>query len=173
MSGYPAWNGVSGGEGFYEDDDGKAILCRCCPNVAQSCTENGVGSGDWQYFCSHECEFSKPGKLFDINRADGSVRLAGQRITGPVTAKDLVEGARRISAQSVHPGDAHWTDSYCPETGVPQVECRCTYCAGPTTMPTEFPAAPAAPEICHEDYYGTPCLHMACKKPHRLPRRKP
>ncbi len=115
----------------------------------------------------------KMGTIFDINRADGSVRLAGQRITGPVTAKDLVEGARRIAAQSVHPGDAHWTDSYCPETGVPQVECRCTYCAGPTTMPTEFPAAPAAPELCKLAYYGIRCEVRGCKDPIHREKRNP
>ncbi len=169
MSGYPIWNGPVGGEGFYEDDTGLPILCKC-GEVAQECSEKNLGKGDWEYTCGLICKGTPTGTLFNINRPGPAIRFSGQRITGPVTAKDLVEGARRIASQSIHPGDAHWTESFCPETGAPQIECRCQHCA-PATQPTAFPAAPAAPEICWEDYAGIPCTNVLCQRPHRLPRK--
>ncbi len=103
---------------------------------------------------AYECilkQSSSVGTMFNIPRGGGEVRLKAHEV--------------RLKAR-VAPGDAHessgWTfdDVMPPDTDhVP-------------TQPTAFPAAPAAPEICCEEYYGTPCTHRGCNKPHRLPRRQ-
>ncbi len=87
--------------------------------------------------------------------------------------KSIQEGHAKMS---VTPGEAHLSAvaEYCTETGIP-VE-QCFHCLGedrePDTMPTAFPAAPAAPEICPEQYYGISCHDKGCKETHRLPRKR-
>ncbi len=92
---------------------------------------------------------------FNIRRTVAKDRLVGMRVT---------------------PGEAHLQ----PEAseGFDQWhhhDCTCADCRPEPdhvdTLPTAFPAAPAAPEYCPEEYYGISCTHKACAKPHRLPRR--
>ncbi len=86
----------------------------------------------------------------------------------PKALTDALHSPRMV----VMPGDAHWTESFCPETGAPQSECRCQHCA-PTTLPTAFPAAPAAPELCKLAYYGIRCTNPACQDEIHREKRNP
>ncbi len=73
---------------------------------------------------------------------------------------------------AVTPGEAHLepddyiyraSAEYCTETGIPVEQCFHCLCedpeepSQPDTMPTGFPAAPAAPEVCKLAYYGIDC----------------
>ncbi len=101
---------------------------------------------------------SAPGALFGIDRTDGP-HLKGVRVLPGEACLMVEEAAKRIMAQTGWvPQD--WENPFPPPEEDPT-----------PTLPTAFPAAPAAPEICPEEYYGISCTHAACRKSHRLPRR--
>ncbi len=92
------------------------------------------------------------GTLFNISRSDPAVRLAGMRVLPGEACLRVEEAFKRISAQAPPTGwvPEDWENPFPADTDrVP-------------TMPTEFPAAPAAPELCKLSYYGIRCDIVGC-----------
>ncbi len=77
------------------------------------------------------------------------IKDAEALLARPGTLFNIPRAGGEVRLRAVAPGDAHESDW--------------GFVTEPDTLPTAFPAAPAAPEICKLAYYGIRCDIQGCQ----------